>query len=78
MSDAVLIFYGVSTLLAAERGHAGCESPAISNWLLRRDDQLGCLFFSPIDLAERKAFHQPNGIKHMAASPRKELENEVN
>jgi hypothetical protein len=58
MRDAVLIFYGVSMLIAAIRGYAGCESLAISNWLLKRDDQLGCLFFSPIDFVERKIFHQ--------------------
>ncbi len=57
LSDAVLLFYGVSMCLAAIRGYAGCEALAISNWLLRRDDQVGCLFFSPIDMAERKAFH---------------------
>jgi hypothetical protein len=55
MSDAVLIFYGLSMLLAALRGYRGCESLAISNWILNRDDQLGCLLFSPIDDAERKA-----------------------
>lgn len=54
MSDAVLIFYGLSMLLAAFRGHGGCESLVISNWLLNRDDQIGCLLFSPIDNAERK------------------------
>ncbi len=53
MSDAVLIFYGLSMLLAAFRGYGGCESLAISNWLLKRDDQLGCLLFSPLDAAER-------------------------
>ena len=63
MRDGVLIFYGVSMLLAAIRGYAGCEALAISNWLLKRDDQLGCLFFSPIDYAERKAFHQPNSVE---------------
>ncbi len=57
MSDAVLIFYGLSMLLAALRGYGGCESLAISNWLLKRDDQLGCLVFSPIDYVERKALH---------------------
>ncbi len=57
MSDAVLIFYGLSMLLAALRGYGGCESLAISNWLLKRDDQLGCLVFSPIDYVERKVFH---------------------
>jgi len=52
-SDAALLFYGGSMLLAAARGYAGCEVLAISNWLLRRDDQVGCLVFSPIDHLER-------------------------
>ncbi len=59
MSDAVLIFYGLSMLVAALRGYGGCESLAISNWLLKRDDQLGCLVFSPIDNAERKFTGSP-------------------
>jgi len=54
-SDAALLFYGVSMLLAAARGYAGCEVLAVSNWLLRRDDQVGCLVFSPIDQLERRA-----------------------
>jgi hypothetical protein len=49
LSDAVLAFYGVSMLLAAARGYAGCEVLAVSNWLLRRDDQLGCLVLSNVD-----------------------------
>jgi hypothetical protein len=69
MRDAVLIFYGVSMLIAAIRGYAGCESLAISNWLLKRDDQLGCLFFSPIDFAKRMVFHQRN-------NPAKEFKND--
>lgn len=61
MSDAVLIFYGLSMLLAALRGYSGCESLAISNWLLHRNDQIGCLLFSPIDSAEAKsAAHSPH------------------
>ncbi len=56
--DAVLLFYGLSMCLAAIRGYAGCEALAFSNWLLNRDDQVGCLFFSPIDYAERRAFHR--------------------
>ncbi len=63
MSDAVLIFYGLSMLLSALRGYGGCESLAISNWLLKRDDQLGCLVFSPIDSAERKLTGRPRTIK---------------
>ncbi len=53
-SDAALIFYGASMVLAALRGYAGCEVLAVSNWLLRRDDQVGCLIFSPIDSLERR------------------------
>ena len=52
--DAALLFYGGSMLLAAARGYAGCEILAISNWILRRDDQLGCVVFSPIDAVEAR------------------------
>jgi hypothetical protein len=52
-SDAALVFYGASMLLAALRGYAGCEVLAVSNWLLRRDDQVGCAVFWPIDQLER-------------------------
>jgi len=51
-SDAALIFYGASMLLAAVRGYAGCESLAVSNWILDRDDQVGCVLFAPLDLVE--------------------------
>ena len=51
--DAFALFIGASLLLAAVRGYAGCEVTAISNWLLRRDDQVGCVVFSPIDEAEK-------------------------
>jgi hypothetical protein len=52
--DAAVIFLGTSMLLAAARGYAGCEVLAISNWLLRRDDQVGCIVFTPVDLAESR------------------------
>lgn len=52
--EAVLIWLGSSMLLAAWRGYAGCESLAFSNWLLRRDDQVGCLLFSPLDALEAR------------------------
>ena len=51
-SDAALLFYGSSMLLAALCGYAGCEVLAVSNWLLRRDDQVGCVVFWPIDALE--------------------------
>jgi len=46
-SDAALICYGVSMLLAAARGYAGCEVLAVSDWLLRRCDQAGGVLFAP-------------------------------
>ncbi len=53
-TNAALVFYGGSMLLAALRGYGGCEVLAISNWVLRRDDQVGCLVFGPIDHLERR------------------------
>ena len=57
-SDAALLFYGASMLLAAVRGYAGCEVLALSNWLLRRDDQVGCVVFFPVDAVEQQ-LHKP-------------------
>lgn len=51
---ATLLFLGASLLVAAWRGYAGCESLAISNWLLRREDTVGCVLFSPIDEGEKR------------------------
>jgi hypothetical protein len=51
---AAFVFYGASMLAAALRGYAGCEVLAISNWILLRDDQVGCLVLGPIDSAERR------------------------
>jgi hypothetical protein len=53
-SDAALVFYGGWMLLAALRGYAGCEVLAVSNWLLGRDDQIGCAVFWPVDQLERR------------------------
>ena len=50
--DAAFLFYGSSLLLAVFRGYAGCEVVAISNLLLRRDDQVGCMVFSPMGRLE--------------------------
>ncbi len=52
-SDATLIFVGSSLILAGLRGSAGCELLALSNWLLRRTDQLACAAFTPIDRLDR-------------------------
>ncbi len=50
-----LLFYGGSMLLAAIRGYSGCEVFAVPNWLRRRDDQISCAVFSPIDNLEARA-----------------------
>jgi hypothetical protein len=63
ISDATLIFYGGSMLLAAWRGYGGCEVFAVSNWLLRRDDQVGCAPFWPIDTWEKR-----HAARHAAAT----------
>jgi hypothetical protein len=54
------LFYGVTLIVAALRAQPGCEATVLSNWILGRDDQVGCPVFSPIDqaeahLAQRKA-----------------------
>jgi hypothetical protein len=46
---AIALFYGLSMLLAVARGYTGCEVLALSNWLMHRDDQIGCVLFTPID-----------------------------
>jgi hypothetical protein len=46
------IFYGTTMLIAAWRGQAGCEGTVVSNWILGRDDQIGCPTFTPIDEVE--------------------------
>jgi hypothetical protein len=49
-----MIFYGTTLLIAAWRGQAGCEGTVISNWVLGRDDQIGCPTFTPIDEVEAR------------------------
>jgi hypothetical protein len=51
-SDAALVFYGMSMLVAAACGYDGCEVLAVSNLILRRDDQIGCALFFPLDYVE--------------------------
>lgn len=52
---AALLFYGTSMLVSAVRGYGGCELFAVSNWLWRRDDQIACPVFHPVDIAEARA-----------------------
>jgi hypothetical protein len=53
-ADAAALFYGVTLLVAAWRAQPGCEATVLSNWILGRDDQIGCPTFTPIDEAEAR------------------------
>ncbi len=53
-SDAALIFFGGTMVLTALRGYAGCEILTLSNWLLRRNDQIACAVFEPFDALDRR------------------------
>ncbi len=54
-AGAAFLFYGASMLVAAARRSGGCEVTAISNTLLRRDDQVGCPLFASVDAFDRSA-----------------------
>jgi hypothetical protein len=51
-AGAAALFYATTLLIAAWRGQAGCEVTVVSNWILRRDDQVGCPVFAPVDALE--------------------------
>jgi hypothetical protein len=53
--DAAALFYGSMALVAGSQGNGGCEITAISNWLRRRDDQVGCPVFAAFDACDRAA-----------------------
>lgn len=55
-TGAAALFYGVSMLVAAWRALPGCEATMASNLILRRDDQIGCCIFSPIDTREARRY----------------------
>jgi len=50
----LLVWLGLSMLVAAARGYDGCEILAIPNLLTGRRDRIGCLLYTPIDRAERR------------------------
>ncbi|MGH2874297.1 MAG: hypothetical protein ACRDL5_17790 [Solirubrobacteraceae bacterium] len=53
-SVTLWVWLGASMLLAAVCGYAGCEVLASWNLLTGRNDQIGCLIYSPIDAFERR------------------------
>jgi hypothetical protein len=52
------LFYGATLLVAAWRAQPGCEATILSNLILRRDDQIGCPTFTPIDALEARRSRQ--------------------
>jgi hypothetical protein len=48
------LFYGASLLVSVWRREPDCEATAVSNWLLRRTDQIGCPVFILFDIAEER------------------------
>ena len=53
-SEIAYFFYGIPLFLAAWRGYPGCELMAISNFVLRRQDEVGCAWFWPVDTLESR------------------------
>lgn len=56
---AIWSFFGVSMIVAALRGYAGCEVLAIPNAITGRRDQIGCVLYTPIDAAEARGKTAP-------------------
>ena len=52
-------------MLAAWREVSGCGITVLSNWILTREDQVGCGVFRPIDAAEAR--HAPRDRGQPAA-----------
>jgi hypothetical protein len=48
------LLVGTILLVAAWRAQPGCELTVLSNSILRRDDQIGCPVFTPIDEVEAR------------------------
>lgn len=65
---AVWVGIGAPLLLLAAVGRNGCELLAVPNLVLRRNDYLFCLPFSPIDAWERRRRHTPSPTGHSPAS----------
>jgi hypothetical protein len=58
---AATLFYAMTLLVAAWRDQPGCEITVLSNWILRRDDQVGCPLFAPIDAIEARRRQRRSG-----------------
>jgi len=54
----VLLFVGLSLVLAGIRGDSGCEVMTIPGLFSRKHTHLICIVFSPLDFAESKLFRK--------------------
>jgi hypothetical protein len=66
-AGAAALFYGTSLLIAGWRGQPDCEVTTWSNLILRRDDQIGCPCFTPLDSWEAR--RRSGGPNHEAVPP---------
>lgn len=66
---AIDLFYGVTLLTSAWRRQPGCEVTVLSNWILRRDDEIGCPIFSPIDRFENRDRTRRSNLTATGAPP---------
>lgn len=60
---AVLLYIGVSLVVMALRADPGCEVMTLPNLIFRKDTQLPCFLFSPIDALERKIRRRKVGTR---------------
>jgi hypothetical protein len=58
---ALLIWLGVSMLIAAARGYGGCEVLGVPNMITGRRFQIGCILYTPIDRME--ASRRADGVR---------------
>ena len=54
-AGAIWLFLGVSLVVAAIRGDAGCEAVAIPNAIFRRRERTGCVVFLLVDSLEGRS-----------------------
>lgn len=54
-AGAIWLFFGVSFVVAAIRGDAGCEAVAIPNAIFRRRERTGCVVFLLVDSLEGRS-----------------------
>lgn len=70
---AIWSFFGASMLVAALRGYAGCEVLAIPNVITGRRDQIGCVLYTPIDVAEARGKRDRSGQPVRARATQRSL-----